>query len=96
MAAPLTSSGIWHTGKCVLYGFMLGMDGSNDATVTIYDGTSASGEEKIPSNTYDASALGMNGVIMPEGASIPCTKGVYVAITCAGTCEVVPLVRSTI
>jgi len=96
MAAPMTASGIWYTGKCVLYGFMLGMDGTNDATVTILDGTTTSGEEKIPTNTYDASALGMNGVIMPEGASIPCTSGIYVIISCAGTCEVVPLVRGTL
>lgn len=83
----LTSSGIAYTGECLLTGMLLGMDKVNDPSITIYDGTDATGDEVVPTNDYDASALGLNGYM----ASKPdhCKTGIYVDITCAGTVEVV-------
>jgi hypothetical protein len=75
---------------CFFYGFMLGLDGTNDPTITFYDNASeASGEEIIPTNTYDASILGLNGAMLP----VPkyCKNGIYVGITQAGTTEIEPL-----
>ena len=83
----LTESGIAVQSNCVIYGFLLGMDGVNDPTITIYSNTTNSGLEVVPTNTFDASALGVNGVILPS-SGIRCSKGIYVEITCSGSCEV--------
>lgn len=82
-----TSSGIVFTGNCVFAGFLLGTDGTNDPVVTIYDGTDTTGTEIVPTATYDASALGVNGYT--PLAPIECHTGIYVEITCSGTVEVV-------
>lgn len=78
-----------HSGPCFFYGFLLGLDGTNDPTITFYDNTSASGEEIVPTNTYDASLLGLNGAMFP--APKYCKNGIYVSITQTGTTEVEPL-----
>lgn len=85
-----TESGIVYTGRSVFRGFLLGTDGVNDPTITVYNGLSNSGDEIVPSCTYDASALGINGVtgINP---GIHCDEGIYLEITCAGTVEVIVL-----
>jgi hypothetical protein len=85
--AKKTASGIIVTGPCVFRGFLLGMDGVNDPVITIFNNTEASGEEAVPTATYDASALGINGVV---GLMQYCDKGLYVEITCVGAVEVVP------
>lgn len=64
---------------CFFMGFLLGLDGSNDPTVTIYDNTTNSGNEIIPSNTYDASALGLNGAVLPHPRY--CQNGVYAYVS---------------
>lgn len=76
-------------GPCFFYGFLLGLDGTNDPSITFYDNTSASGEEIVPTNTYDASILGLNGAMFP--APKYCQNGVYVYVTQAGTTEIEPL-----
>lgn len=85
----ITESGIVFTGACVFRGFLLGTDGVNDPVITVYNGTSNAGAEIIPTCTYDASQLGLNGVtgINP---GIYCSTGIYIEITCAGVVEVVP------
>ena len=75
----LTSSGIARTGSCLLKGLLIGTDGTNDPTVTLFDNTSAAGTEIIPTVTYDASVLGLNGVSLPPGG-IHCTNGIYCEI----------------
>ena len=85
----ISASGAIYTGKCIYYGFRAGLDATNDATITIYDNTAASGTEICPTNTYDASALGLNGEVLGDAAAIECDYGIYVDITCSGTCEVV-------
>ena len=85
--AKKTASALICTGPCVFRGFLLGTDGVNDPVITIFNNTEASGEEVIPTCTYDSSALGLNGV---TGIMQYCDKGLYLEITCAGTVEVVP------
>lgn len=80
-----TSSGLVRSGPCIFHGFVLGTDGVNDPAITIFNNAAASGEEVVPTCTYDASALGLNGA---TGMNIYCDKGLYVEITCAGAVEV--------
>jgi len=77
--------------SCYMWGYLVGCDGSNDPTVSIYDNaTAASGTELIPTATYDASALGMNGAMFPE--AVMAANGITVSVTLgSGTCEVVVL-----
>ena len=74
-----------YVGKCTYHGFRLGMDGTNDCTVTIKDGSI----EICPTNTYDASALGLNGEVLPDQAAITCETGLTAVVTCSGTFELV-------
>jgi len=59
----------------------VGTDGLNNPTVTIYDNTSAAGNEVVPTAEYDASVLGMNGGL---GVQVLCVNGLYVEISFAG------------
>ena len=74
-------------GSLYCMGFTVGMDGVNDPVVTIYNGADNTGEEIVPTATYDASALNLRGVV--KSAGVKCSAGIYVEITCAGTVEVV-------
>ena len=84
-----TASGVVIAEPCIFGGFLLGTDGVNDPTVTVYDNTSAaSGEELAPTTEYDASVLGLNGAI---GFSVVAKNGIYIEITTAGSCEITVL-----
>ncbi len=87
----LVATGQVYTGKCLCHGFMIGMDGSNDRVVTLYDGTGTSDLETIPTNTYDSSALGLNGIVLPDSAAIECSKGIYMETSGSGAIEVIVL-----
>lgn len=82
----VTSSQIITSNPAVLMGMQIGPDGANDPTITVYNGTDNTGGEIVPTNTYDASALGMNGYVGPYDKRA--YNGIYVEITTAGTCEV--------
>lgn len=82
----MTASGLIYAGPCVFHGYLVGTDGVNDPSVTIYNNTKASGREVAPSATYDASALGMNGV---TGMYMYCDLGLYLDVSCAGAVEVI-------
>ena len=82
-----TVSGVIITGESHFFGFTLGTDGINDPTVTLYDNTAASGDEIVPTTTYDASALGLNGMLL--GNPLYCANGIYVELSAAGTKEIV-------
>ena len=83
-----TASGVVAHGRGVLYNMQIGCDGTNDPTVTIYDGESTTNaKEIVPTCTYDASALGMNGYTAIVGKKW--IRGLYVEITCAGAVEVI-------
>jgi acyl-[acyl carrier protein]--UDP-N-acetylglucosamine O-acyltransferase len=83
-----TASGLVYTGPCILQGFTIGTDGANDPEITFYNSLTASGTKVIPTVTYDASALGINGV---TGIHQYCDIGLYVEIDVgAGAVEVIP------
>ena len=85
----MSADGVAIYGPCDILGIYIGgMDGTNDSTVSFYDNTSGSGDEVIPTATYDASALGLNGVTCPQDG-IPCQNGLYIDITSSGTTEVI-------
>ena len=72
------------TGHGVLYGIILATDGTNAVTVSIYDNTSGSGTELIPTIVIPTSATQRTSSI---GFGIPVhfATGCYVDITTAGT-----------
>ena len=76
---------------CFFLGFLLGLDGTNDPTITIYDNTTNTGNQIIPTNTYDASQLGLNGAILPYPKY--CKNGVYADISqnSSGVTRIEPL-----
>ena len=82
----VTSSQIITSERAVLMGMQLGTDSANDPEITVYDNTAASGTELVPTTTYDASALGLNGLVIPYDKKA--YNGIYIEITCAGTVEV--------
>ena len=90
----ITESGIVYTGQCCVAGMQIGMDGVNDPQITVYDGIEASGVEIIPTNTYDSSALGLNG--FAAGYLKECRTGVYVQIEASGGGAFVGAVEITI
>jgi len=69
----------------LLAGFVSGGDSVNDYEMTITDGNG--GEEVVPTATYDATALGLNGALL-GGHLVDCPNGIYVTITCGGAMEV--------
>jgi len=83
----VTASGIAVTQACDFRGMLIGTDSSNDPEISFYDSQDTSGNEPIPTATYDASVMGLNGVTLP-GDGIRCENGLYVEITCAGNVEV--------
>ena len=87
----LSSSGAAYDGRVYFAGMLLGTDGVNDPVITVYDNNTNSGVEIVPTATYDASVLGLNGA-MPNFL-IDCQNGIYVEITTAGACEVTVFYR---
>ena len=75
------------SGEGYYFGFTLGTDGVNDPEVTIFDNTAASGNEIVPTTTYDASALGLNGMLLAN--PVHCLNGIHVELSAAGTKEIV-------
>jgi hypothetical protein len=82
----VSSSQTVASGSAVLAGMQLGTDSLNDPTVTIYNGSDNTGAEIVPTTTYDASALGLNGFVASYDKKA--YNGIYVEITCAGSVEV--------
>lgn len=76
----LTSSAIVHTGSCVLWSVLAITDGTNAATVIIYDNTEATGNKLAEFVVPGASQYGGRNWIMPVGAKI----GLYAAISGTG------------
>ena len=87
--AKLTATGQAVTGRYRFHGFVLGTDGVNDPTITIEDSDgTGNGGEIIPTATYDATALGISGLMGMPPEGLFCNYGILVTIVCAGTVEV--------
>jgi hypothetical protein len=81
----ITASASIKTGYTKLVGFLLATNGSDDPIVTVFDDASnTAGTEVVPTNTYDASALGLNGAWFGHEGAIECQVGVYVEVTNLG------------
>lgn len=92
-SVKVAASGVLLGGPGFLGGVLVATDGTNDPTVTVFDSASdATGTEILPTTTFDASALGLNGYV---GIIDECLKGAYVLIAGAGaaTSEVTGKVR---
>jgi hypothetical protein len=76
----LTSSALVYTGSCVLWRVQAITDGTNAATVIIYDNTEASGNKLAEFTVAGASHYGGGSWTRPVGAKI----GLYAAISGTG------------
>lgn len=85
----ITSSTLIYTGEGFLFSILVAPDTVNDPVVAVHDdtdGDTAANEIK-PSVTYDASALGDNGVVLKFAKRF--TTGLYVKIANIGSGSVV-------
>ena len=73
------------TGKSILTGFLVVTDGTNNATIVIYDNTSAAGTELAKIVVLGASYFGGGTFEIP----IRCTKGIYADITGTGASYII-------
>lgn len=85
----LTASALVYTGRCYLASLIVGVDGVNDPVVGVYNDTdgSTAGNRVIPSVTYDATILGISGVVLQFMKD--CTTGLYVSVANIGSGEVI-------
>jgi len=91
----ITASTVIHTGPCFLMKIVIGTDGTNDPVVAAYneaDNSATAAKEILPSITYDASALGINGVVYQYAEYLD--TGLYIAIANLGTGSVVVSTRT--
>ena len=79
----MTATGIITNRSCHFMGFLVDTDGTNDPTIAIHSGTTATGNEIIPTNTTDASVLNLDGFMVGE-EGIRCENGLYLTMTVAG------------
>jgi len=84
----ITSTATIHSAACFLGRILIGTDGVNDPVVAVYNNTAATDATRvIPSVTYDASALGLNGVVLEFAEYL--STGLHVTISNIGTGEVI-------
>lgn len=76
------------SGQIKFYGFLLGMDGTNPQTVTVYDNTEASGNEPVPTNEYDATLKMLNGAMMPGDDGVHMQNGIHLVVEGSGAVDV--------
>ena len=92
-AKTMTATGQVYTGSCWFVNMKIGMDNANDQQITVSDsaGAPSGATEIVPTNPYDASAMGLNGI---SGDATYCRYGVYLTIedvgggAAQGNCEV--------
>jgi hypothetical protein len=83
-----------HTGKGYLYSLLIGVDTINNPVVAVYDdvGGATAANQIVPSTTYDATALGLNGVVLKFAKEF--VTGLYISIATIGSGSVVADWRS--
>ena len=78
-----------HTGEGFLFSLLIGTDSVNDPVIAVFDdvGGATAANQIIPSTEYDASVMGMNGLVLKFSKKF--TTGLYVAIANIGTGSVI-------
>ena len=83
--AAASYSGLVYNGSCWFVNFKPGMDNVNDPLITVYDTnvTPVAGTdvELIPTNPYDASAMGLNGISQDNSYA---KVGIWLVVTAIG------------
>ena len=79
----VTATGLFYTGACWFVNMKIGMDNANDPQITVSDSLDGSGTptELVPTNPYDASTKGLNGISGDESYA---KHGIYVTIEAVG------------
>lgn len=72
------------TGAGLFYGIVVRTDGTNDVTLNIYDGKSASGTKLTPANVVIDGASYAQGWSFSTTPAITYTGGIYVDVSVAG------------
>jgi len=80
---PTTSSGLAVNSQCAFYGIMVRTDGSNNATVTVYDNTSGAGAPLLPDSIVVLGSARHTKIWLDK--PIVAQNGVFISVTCAGT-----------
>ena len=80
-----TKSGAISRLPVIVSGFLLGTDSANDPTIGVWNNPGT--KLILPTATYDASALGLNGF---QGQWRYSLEGMSLVVTCAGTVYIVP------
>ena len=78
-----------HTGKGFLFSLIIGTDDTNDPVIAVYDdvGGATAANQIIPSTEFDASALGLNGVVLQFAKNFD--TGLYISIANIGSGSVI-------
>ncbi len=78
-----------HTGKGYLFSLLVGVDTVNNPVIAAYDdeGGATAANQIIPSTTYDATALGLNGVVLQFAKNFD--TGLYISIANIGSGSVI-------
>ncbi len=84
-----TASAAIYTGAGFIFSMLIGTDTVNDPVVSVHDAVNGdtAANEIIPSNTYDASILGINGAVFHFAKHF--STGLYVKIANIGSGSVV-------
>lgn len=71
----MIDSGQVEAGRANLLGVLLGTDGINNVRFSCHNGVSNTDQKVVPSASYDATALGLNGVMFTF--LVHCPAGIY-------------------
>ena len=80
----LRASGQVYDKPCWFINFKIGIDNANDVQLTVSDTVGAPGAtdtELVPTNPYDASAMGLNGISGDESYA---RNGIYLTMEAVG------------
>ena len=93
LAAPAVANSIGNTadaavttGAGYLKGIIVHTDATNACTLSVYDNTAASGTKLFSTWTVPTSSSNRTAALGFNGQECPYGNGIYVDITCAGTC----------
>lgn len=88
VTAEISSNSQAVSGRCVFAGVIVFTDGSNDVTISIYNGTDNTGAKVIPSGVVVPAASRL--ISINAEPPIGCPNGIYVEIAgTGGKCQVI-------